>query len=171
MATQLSNLQGLRLGRFTVPGNDKMVSIGEARELYKEVCKGIPQASTALKKYQGSEITMWAPNEDRHCVFLLSAILDAAVTTSFEITVKLLVPHSPFPSCYTPESLLDLWTHASLGPKWKSIWRQTVFLRQATRCVFSGTHGPMHHFKSYVIDEWTASHQQYRGLDARPGFV
>ena len=157
VATQLSNLQGMDLTAMKMSGNDKVVSIGDARALYCEVTKGAKQAAAALKHYRDGGITMWAPSDGRRLQYLLAAMMEIAVSRDFEVTLRMLVPHAPFPSCSTPELVLDLWSHASLGVKWKPLLRQVDFLRQPTRCVFSGAYGPLHHVKAVAIMTFATS--------------
>ena len=157
VATQLSNLQGMQLNHMVVPENSKLVPIGDSRGLYREFSKGVHEAMAALRPYQGDAITLWAPSENRHLQFLLGGIWEAAVTQAFEITVKILIPHTPYPGCHSPELLLDLWSHPALSSKWNKILMEARFLRQPTRCVFSGTYGPMHHLKSLVVATFSTS--------------
>ena len=113
----------MKIGNLAVPGDSNLLAMGNAGDLYKEVAEGTSQAIIALRVFEGSQVTMWAPSENRHLQFLLSAIMDTAVTQAFEVTVHILAPRSPSPSCYSPDALLGLWTHPSLSKKWKDIWK------------------------------------------------
>ena len=163
VATQLSNLQGIKTNTVTVPDNAKLLSVGDARHLYQEFAKGMVEAKNALKSFQGDAITLWAPTDNRHLQHILGALWEAAVTQEFQVHVKLLIPHPPFPGCISPGLLMDLWTHPSLGGKWKKVLANVIFLRQATRCVFSGAYGPMHHLKSIAIATFSTS-EPYTGM-------
>ena len=114
VATQLSNLQGIDFTAMAAAGSgNAVVSVGDARALYCENSKGAKQAASALNQYRGGGITMWAPTDGRHLQYLLAAMMEIAVSRDFDITLRLLIPHAPFPSCDTPELLFDLWSHAS----------------------------------------------------------
>ena len=75
-----------------------MVPIGEARDLYKQISKGISQAMAALKVFQDNAITPWALADNRHLQFRFGAIWEAVITQAYQVTVKLVVPHSSFPA-------------------------------------------------------------------------
>ena len=65
---------------MAVPGNGKLLALGNARSLYQLLAKGIQEAKNALKAFQGEAITVWAVFESRRLQHILGAVWEAAAT-------------------------------------------------------------------------------------------
>ena len=149
VATQLSNLQRINLKEYFQM--ETLLQPSDARDFIESVCKDTKEAKNTLEFFKDEPITLWAPTEQRHLQCLLQAIWDISLEGLFNVRVRLLVPHSHFPGCNTPDAITDLWTHQCLHPKWSKMLDSVQFLRQPTRCVFSGAFGPMHQIKAVAI--------------------
>ena len=94
---------------------------------------------------------LWAPRDNPTLAQVAFALQALSVSSDRDLTLHLVVPHDPYPGCDQPGSILDLWWHGLLADKWRSVVASVEFLRQPTRCVFSGAISPMHHLKYLAI--------------------
>ena len=146
VALHLSNLQDLPLQSF-----QHAMPTDEARRIYEAIYKSAATFSDILQAITGGSLIVWAPTEHSTVAQLAATFQKYALQPGASGEVQLLIPHDPYPGCSTPTQVLDLWRHELFSPKWKSIVSKIEFLRQPTRCVFSGHTGPMHHVKSIAI--------------------
>jgi hypothetical protein len=146
IALHLSNLQGLDFQRFP-----QAMGPSDGRSVYDALQRGKESCEALLRKFLGTSLMLWAPTDTALLVQLASAFQSFVLSSQSDMTLHLVVPHDPFPGCDKPESILDLWWHGLLADKWRSSLKQVEFLRQPTRCVFSGSIGPLHHMKNLAV--------------------
>ena len=62
-----------------------------------------------------------------------------------------MIPHDTYPGYKTPQDITDLWWNPLLNDKWAGIVKHVEFLRQPSRCVFTGSIGPIYQVKALTI--------------------
>ena len=142
----LSNLLKTDLSR-----HGQVMSLSEARTVHEALSKSAAECEQLLRSLGAGSLTLWAPGDSRTMAQLAATFLRLSRQPGATGTLHLVVPHEPYPGCITPAQIMDLWGHDLMSDKWKTIVQQIEFLRQPTRCVFSGSVGPQHHVKSISI--------------------
>lgn len=146
LVLHLSNLQGADLG-----GNTGTLGVMDSRRMYSLMSKGAGGSEELLAGIRGGEVTMWAPDGAGVFQAFMAAFYKLILSDPTQISVRFLIPHSPLPGCDSPEAVLDLWSHSVFTSKHKTLIKKVEFLRQPSRCVFSGSVNPLFHLKSLVM--------------------
>ena len=154
LALHLSNLQKVALERWQIsPENSttppRILTIEATRALYTALSQGPAKIEEALSNFSGGGLMLWVPEGGEQLPRIL-----AAMTKLYEkgviLDIHFLIPFSPFPACATPESILDLWGHAALQPKYHNMIGGITFLREASKCVFTRDNNPIYATKNVV---------------------
>jgi len=117
---------------------------------------------------------MWAP--PHHDTDALNRLLQGytrfatTADNARHVTLVLLIPHDSFPNCNDAAAISDLWWHPVFADKWRNVVKHVEFIRQPTRCIFTGAAGPMHHSKSLAMVTLSSTGQSIPAacLDWRP---
>ena len=146
LACQLSNIQ-----KIPIQGHSQLIPPTEARLLYEKIHKSPAECEEVFRALGDGSITMWAPTERPSLLRLAATFQKYAVSPGASGSLHLLVPHDHYPECVTPDQTLDLWWHELLGQKWRGIVQCIEFLREPTRCVFTGDVCPLHRITVIAI--------------------
>ena len=115
----------------------------EGQVLYHAIHRGKNLSEEILRKFKGTDLMPWAPADNSVLTQLVTAIYGFVLRPQHELTVHLAVPHDPYPGCDIADSITELWWHGLLAEKRRSMLKDLEFLRQPTRCVFSGSITPL----------------------------
>ena len=127
------------------------MGVADCRRMYNMMYKGAVGHEELIEDIKGGEVTMWAPDGGGVFQSFMAAFYKFILSDASHIAVRFLIPHTPLPCCDTPEAILDLWTHNAFTSKHKALIKKIEFLRQPSRCVFSGSVSPLFHLKSLVM--------------------
>ena len=146
IALSLSNLLETPLQEL-----EHVIPVIQARELYNEIYQDGVCGKPAFRQFQDSALMIWAPAEIDILNKTVTCFQKYALSPGARSTLKLLVPHEPYPGCDSATLILDLWWSPLLSDKWKCLLRNIEFFRQPSRCIFTGNLGPLHHIKSLAL--------------------
>ena len=146
IALHLSNVQ-----KTTLQDYAQIVSPLAARVMYEKIHKSPLECEEIFRSLGNGSLTIWAPTERAALLRLAATFQKYAASPEAMGSIQLLIPHDHYPECTAPMQILDLWGHELLGQKWRNIVQRIEFLREPTRCVFSGEVCPLHRIRSIAI--------------------
>ena len=153
VALHLSNLQRMPMASLCTTsgmhgGGPGVMGIQEARELYTKLSQSQVKVEEALNKFGGGRLMIWAPESNEQIPRIMNALQKLYTDRGVLVQVILLVPYNPLPRCRTPSSILDLWGHQLLQPKYNNMVGEICFIQEASRCVFTRANSPIHIIKN-----------------------
>ena len=107
--------------------------------------------SPALKAIVDRRLVLWAPTDNGKLLNLLGELLKIAKGGAQQINLKLLVTFDPIVGCDCIDTLLELWHHICLNPKYKPVIKGHTLFDLPMRCVVTGGAGPLHVVKSIMM--------------------
>jgi len=154
-ALHLSNLQRFPLTALsrdinTSTNMPRALTVDTTRELYIKLSQAQVKVEEALSKFANGHLIIWAPENKDQIPRLLGGVNKLYTEKGMQIQLTILVPFQPLPECDSAESILDLWTHPLLQPKYSNMVKEVCFVREPSRCVFTRQDNPYHTNKSLV---------------------
>ena len=151
MCLHLSNLQRMPLEQWHTQkhpnGCGVAMSVMEVREFYASITQNKDKTIEAIKGIHDCHLTLWAPEKQEHIALMINALTEVSKTgANPELTF--LVPYNPLPGCVKPEHITDLWGHYLLSNKFRNMIKQVVFIKEASRMVFTSDSSPTYQNKN-----------------------
>jgi hypothetical protein len=145
----MSNVHDVDLCQFGA----SIVQPEHAMQLYKKLQGSGPVVMQALKLMasEDEKLILWAPSETPKLLTLLAEILKLVQAGTHRVDMRLVIPYNPLPHCDTPSLIQELWTCPLLPRKYMPLMKGITFYTQPLKCVFTGSVGPLHHFKSLAM--------------------
>jgi len=162
VALHLSNLQRMPLGsdgRGKAPltiahaegGVTEVLGVSQTRNIFSGLLKGLPIIKTTLAQLQQGTLITWSPENSEQIHRVMQAIQEVYTEQGIILCVKFLVPYVPFPDCTSADLIHDVWTHPLLHNKHENMIAEVQYLREPSRCVFSGDFSPIHQVKAFAV--------------------
>jgi len=155
VALHLSNLQQVCVEQLSktpasVTGQPRVIAIEDTRELYSRLAQSQSKIEEALKKFAGGGVVLWMPEGGDQIPRIMNAIHRIYTEENVKVHVQFFIPFTPFPVCAKADSLLDLWGHPLLHPKYGNMIKEICFVKEASRCVFTRDESPIYAIKNIV---------------------
>ena len=155
IALHLSNLQRIDIEEMSKTkaqktGQPRVLREGDAKELCNRFAQSQSKIEEALRKFSGGGLVVWIPEGGDQIPRIMNAIQHIFTEESINVHVQFLVPLIPFPVCASADSLLDLWGHPLLHPKYGNMVKDICFIKETSRCVFTRDDSPVYAVKTVV---------------------
>jgi hypothetical protein len=150
-ALYLSNLQGHPLSQIppVPPGPfPKVLGVWDTRDLYTRLSQAQCKIEEALGVFQDRRVMIWAPENNDAIPKILAGLRSLYTVRGIRVSVQFLIPYTPLPGCDKPELILDLWSHPLLHKKYEDCVSNILFIREASKCVFTRNGNPLHTIKN-----------------------
>jgi hypothetical protein len=150
-ALHLSNLQGHELNHPSiVPAgpHPKILPVIETREMYTKLSQAQCKIEEALRIFRDKTVLVWAPENTDSIPKIIAGLRSLYTAHGIRVALQFLISFTPLPGCDAPELILDLWTHPLL--RQSNCVSNILFIREASRCVFTRNNNPLHIVKSVV---------------------
>ena len=143
----ISNLLKTSRAQF----GDFMLDERVALRIYQDLHAVPDKAVRALKEIMNFKYILWAPTDKGKWLALLNGLLAVHKEGIETIDIRFLVPYEPIPGNENLQTLTELWYNPCLLKKYGTFIQSAIFYKQAMRCVFTGSSGPLHHLKSILV--------------------
>jgi len=157
IALHLSNVQCMPIDTMNLELQNRpetrtrILNVPESRDVYNGINKGKPNIKNTLYHLKGNTLVTWCPEGAEQVHRVMQCIKEVYTESGISVRIQFLVPYIPLPDCTTVELIQDMWTHPLLHPVHENMITDVQYLKEPSRCVFTGDFSPMHLLKAYAV--------------------
>ena len=155
IALFLSNLQRIPIDTLCttlcdITGRPRVLSCKDTRDLCTRLSQTSAKIEEALRLFNGGRLILWAPDRHDQIPRILQSLKKLYTEEGVAAQLQFLVPYTPFPGCHTAASIMDIWSHQLLHPRFADMVSEICFIREPSRCVFTRNSNPIHMVKNLM---------------------